>query len=221
MKPHPSSWSLVFVGPRASARIYRNAPRKSESPRTPQVYAAVPKALVAAKKNAERRLEAPEMLEPSESVTLPLPAPRDPAPRALEPLRGASDHEVDELLERLEAPRSRSAAGGPKYRRSPLILPPTRESSRPTAAPETVPAVHVHAMTRPSVARHEALLDKVILLRESGVSPRRRRREFDTTVTIPRVEHARATKWLGVARVVFCLGVLFAVAALAFVAGRS
>lgn len=221
MKPHPSSWSLVFVGPRASARIYRNAARKSESPRTAQVYAAVPKALVAAKKNAERCLEPREIIEPSESATLPLPALAAGASRALEPLRGATEREVDELLNGLEAPRARTAPEGPKYRRSPLILPPTRASSRPAAATETGPTVHVHAMTRPSVARHEALLDKVIVLRESGVSPRRRRREFDTTVSIPRVDHARATKWLAFARVVFCLGVLFAVAALAFVAGRS
>lgn len=219
MKPHPSSWSLVFVGPRASARIYRNAPRNSESSRPSQVYAAVPKAIVAAKKNAERRA-APHSSH--EAPVLPLAASPVRAPqRSLEPLRGATDHEVDALLDKLEVTRSRSTSSGPKYRRSPLILPPTRASDRSAKSPTTEPDVHVHAMTRPSVARHEALLDKVIVLRESGVSPRRRRREFDTTVSIPRVAHARATKWLGFARVVFCLGVLFAVAALAFVAGRS
>ena len=220
MKPHRSSWSLVFDAPRASARIYRNAPRKAESSFEPRVFATVPKALVAAKKNAERRAVATE--EASEHATIPLPFPISRVEKgALEPLRGATEREVDELLEGLESPRPRTNRTSPKFRRSALILPPTRASSKSAESAELGPSVHIHAMTRPSIARHETLLDKVIVVRESGATPRRRRRDLDTTVAIPRVEQVRARKWLGFARFVFFLGLLVAVAALAFVAGRS
>jgi hypothetical protein len=220
MKPHRSSWSLVFDGPRASARIYRNAPRKAEPLSEPRIYAAVPKALMAARKNAERRAVASE--DANEHATIPLPLPSLRIEKgSLEPLRGATEREVDELLEGLESPRPRPNRVSPKFRRSALILPPTRASSESPETADIGPSVHLHAMTRPSIARHETLLDKVIVVHESGVTPRRRRRDLDTTVTIPRVDHVRARQWLGFARSVFFLGLLFAVAAIAFAAGRS